>query len=113
MEEKVQALIEKYRKAMGLHRWYISLHFKPVKRGVAETEIDWPYQAAAVTLNLKHVDLRSDDNYLAMVIRHELAHILIAPITHLLEKSDCDEGLATDMEEYTVTLLERMPVWDD
>ena len=123
--KQVERCIHKCAAELGIlrHPWRFRVH--SVEKGKLD-EDDGVVQASCGVLDQYKVvdfyfDLQSpgwDVDSLRHTVMHELAHVIVAPLTQLIqrlietqpkESRDLLTQLATDIEETTVTIIERIP----
>lgn len=108
---KVVAL---YRKLMGVNNWATYVHFNTRQDAAGEADPFPQYKTAELAFDLEMAAL--DRGTIQELVRHELAHLLVAPLGRLcLQLCDGDkrlEKVVEDIEDGIVTDIARMPVWD-
>lgn len=118
--------LKRWREEFGIgHPWKIRVVFHsadkpidpedPAAYGACSASSD--YSEAELRFALDHPSIQlKDDGDAGVLIRHELAHIILAPLSNLLHQwSGNDEAkieAARDAEERVATLIERMPAFN-
>lgn len=110
-QRRVLALVQRYQRLLGLERWQIHVMFEADEDGAA-CSADDEYLRADICFDLTKIDEANE----AGTVRHELLHCLTWEMLRVAEHLAKRDRVALEMvraaSERTVTLLERMPIWD-
>lgn len=100
-KKRVQKLINKWRRPIGMGWWRIEFAFTRERNAdeyncVAMTESRWQYRYAAITFYLPAV-ADNDDDFLENIVVHEFSHVLISSMAQAIpEEHQMEHEYATE-----------------
>ena len=108
--------IEHYRKLMSLQGWGFRITFARDDEGYGKASVSHQYREADLAFDLdRHDD--SADRGIDLTIRHELAHVVLGPLSAFAMTLCKDDktlmALLDDVEDGVATHISHMLVWGE
>lgn len=119
MKKQTRAYVDEFVRDLALEKWRINLVFDELDDTVedmvyADSNATWQYKDATITVDLDKVRKKKEEKNLRAFIKHEMCHLMNAPMSTLVEiLMGTIKNLSEQIEEHSTSELERMALWGE
>lgn len=117
VKNRIRKLFKDAQLRLGLDRYIFELGFGPLvapdedRVCLAEITVSWEYKDAQITFDAKQIAEYRLGPILHYIVRHEMCHVITAPMSDMLDKMW--DYYSTAIQEMETSHIERLPLWGD